>query len=91
MPRAWRRGPPSIADQRSCEFSLLVADKFSGKGIGSRLMESIIDAAREKGLAEMDGLVLVGNAEMLKLTKKLGFSAKRFDEDPDFKLVTYVL
>jgi len=78
-------------DQRSCEFSLLVADKFSGKGIGSRLMESIIDAAREKGLAEMDGLVLVGNAEMLKLTKKLGFSAKRFDEDPDFKLVTYVL
>jgi acetyltransferase len=78
-------------DQRSCEFSLLVADDFSGKGIGSRLMESIIDAAREKGLVEMDGLVLAGNAEMLKLMKKLGFSVKRFDEDPDFKLVTYVL
>jgi acetyltransferase len=78
-------------DQRSCEFSLLVADDFSGKGIGSRLMESIIDAAREKGLDEMDGLVLAGNAEMLKLMKKLGFSVKRFDEDPDFKLVTYAL
>jgi len=78
-------------DQRSCEFSLLVADDFSGKGIGSRLMESIIDAAREKGLVEMDGLVLAGNAEMLKLMKKLGFSIKRFDEDPDFKLVSFAL
>lgn len=78
-------------DQESCEFSLLVADEFSGKGIGSRLMESIIEAAREKGLSEIDGLVLTSNSEMLKLMKKLGFSVKRFDEDPDFRLVTYAL
>ena len=78
-------------DQRSCEFSLLVADEFSGKGIGSRLMESIIEAAREKGLSEIDGLVLTSNSEMLKLMRKLGFSVKRFDEDPDFRLVTFNL
>ncbi len=42
-------------DQSSCEFSLVVADDFSGKGLGSRLMESIMDVAREKGLAEIDG------------------------------------
>jgi acetyltransferase len=78
-------------DQRSCEFSLVVADEFSGKGIGSRLMESIIEAAREKGLAEIDGLVLTSNVEMLKLMKRMGFSVKRFDEDPDFRLVSYAL
>ena len=38
-------------DQSSCEFSLVVADDFSGKGLGSRLMESIMDVAREKGLS----------------------------------------
>ena len=78
-------------DQTSCEFSLVVADEFSGKGIGSRLMESIIDVARDKGLAEIDGLVLANNPDMLKLVRRLGFAVKSFPEDPDFKLVTYQL
>jgi acetyltransferase len=78
-------------DQSSCEFSLLVADEFKGKGLGSRLMESIMDVARDKGLAEIDGLVLANNGSMLKLMKSLGFASKRFAEDPDFNLVTHAL
>jgi acetyltransferase len=78
-------------DQTSCEFSLVVADDFSGKGLGSRLMESIMDVARDKGLAEIDGLVLAKNPGMLKLMKGLGFAVKPFPEDPDFKLVTHAL
>jgi acetyltransferase len=78
-------------DQSSCEFSLVVADDFNGKGLGSRLMESIMDLARDKGLSEIDGLVLANNAGMLKLMKSLGFAIKRFAEDPDFKLVTHAL
>jgi acetyltransferase len=78
-------------DQSSCEFSLVVADDFSGKGLGSRLMQSIMDVARDKGLTEMDGLVLANNPGMLKLMRSLGFVVKTFDEDPDFKLVTHPL
>ncbi|MCF8205480.1 MAG: GNAT family N-acetyltransferase, partial [Methylotenera sp.] len=74
-------------DQTSCEFSLLVADDFGGKGLGSRLMEGITDAAREKGLSDIEGLVLTNNADMLKLMRGLGFTVKPFPEDPDFKLV----
>ncbi len=78
-------------DQSSCEFSLVIADDFSGKGLGSRLMESIMDVAREKGLAEIDGLVLAKNPAMLKLMKSLGFSVKPYPEDPDFMFVTHSL
>jgi len=78
-------------DRASCEFSLVVADDFSGKGLGSRLMLSIMDFAREKGLTEIEGLVLANNPNMLKLMKGLGFTSKSFAEDPDFKLVTYRL
>ncbi|KQP22864.1 bifunctional acetate--CoA ligase family protein/GNAT family N-acetyltransferase [Pseudorhodoferax sp. Leaf267] len=78
-------------DQSSCEFSLVVADDFAGKGIGSRLMEAIMDVAREKGLAEIEGLVLVNNPNMLKLMRSLGFTVKAFPEDPDFRLVTHAL
>jgi len=78
-------------DQTSCEFSLVVADDFAGKGLGSRLMESIMEVAREKGLTEIEGLVLVKNPTMLNLMKSLGFSVKPFAEDRDFMLVTHTL
>ena len=78
-------------DQTSCEFSLLVADEMGGKGLGSRLMESIMDVAREKGLSDIEGLVLTNNSGMLKLMRGLGFAVKTFAEDPDFRLVTHAL
>ena len=78
-------------DRSSCEFALVVADDFSGRGLGSRLMLSIMEVARERGLSEMEGLVLANNPGMLKLMRSLGFSAKSFPEDPDFKLVTHAL
>ena len=78
-------------DRTSCEFSLVVADDYKGKGLGSRLMLSIMDFAREKGLTEIEGLVLANNPKMLKLMKSLGFSVKKFPEDADFKLVTQLL
>jgi acetyltransferase len=64
---------------------------MKGRGLGSRLMESIMDAARERGLAEIVGLVLRSNPAMLKLMRGMGFEAKRFDEDPDFVKVTHAL
>ena len=78
-------------DRTSCEFSLVVADEFKGRGLGSRLMLSIMDFAREKGLTEIEGLVLANNPSMLKLMKSLGFTLKSFPEDADFKLVTQLL
>jgi acetyltransferase len=78
-------------DRSSCEFSLVVADEFKGKGLGSRLMLSIMDFAREKGLTEIEGLVLANNPTMLKLMRGLGFHVKPFSEDADFKLVSQLL
>ena len=78
-------------DQTSCEFSLVVADAFKGQGLGSRLMLSIMEFARAKGLSEIDGLVLSNNSTMLRLMSSLGFSLRVFAEDPDFRLVSKAL
>ena len=78
-------------DRTTCEFSLVVADDFKGLGLGSRLMLSIMDFAREKGLTEIEGLVLTHNSAMLKLMRGLGFQVKPFPEDADFRLVTHLL
>ena len=78
-------------DQNSCEFSLVVDDAYAGQGLGTRMMLSIMDVAREKGLQEIIGLVLTQNNGMLKLMRSLGFEVKAYAEDPDFRLVTHPL
>ncbi|MET3105838.1 acetyltransferase [Oxalobacteraceae bacterium GrIS 2.11] len=78
-------------DKSTCEFSLLVADEFSGQGLGTRLMLAIIDVARSKGLGSIEGLVLTKNTAMLKLMKSLDFQVKPYEEDPDFRLCVRML
>jgi len=78
-------------DHSTCEFSLVVADDFSGRGLGARLMECIMDVARERGLSEIEGLVLANNDSMLRLMRSLGFTVKPFAEDPDFVICAHPL
>ncbi|WP_201495927.1 bifunctional acetate--CoA ligase family protein/GNAT family N-acetyltransferase [Rubrivivax sp. A210] len=78
-------------DGASCEFSLVVADELKGQGIGSRLMQSIMEVARSKGLSEIMGLILTNNGPMLKLMHSLDFRIGPFPEDPDFRIATRLL
>lgn len=73
-------------DKSTCEFALVIADEFAGQGLGSRMMLSIIDVARSKGLAQIEGLVLSRNAPMLKLMRSLDFQIKPYEDDIDFRL-----
>lgn len=81
----------SNPDDSSGEFSLVVDDRFSGQGLGTRLMLAIMDVARDKGLVELNGLVLVKNSGMLKLMASLGFQIRPYEEDPDFRLCSKML
>ncbi|RZI44072.1 GNAT family N-acetyltransferase [Herbaspirillum sp. HC18] len=78
-------------DKNTCEFSLAIADEFNGQGLGSRMMLSIMDVARSKGLAQIEGLVLTNNSPMLKLMRSLDFEVRKYDEDPDFRLCVRAL
>ncbi|MGZ8366453.1 MAG: bifunctional acetate--CoA ligase family protein/GNAT family N-acetyltransferase [Nitrospira sp.] len=78
-------------DGESCEFALVVSDQWQHKAIGHRLMGSLIDAARGKGLKAMEGEVMASNHEMLKLVATLGFSVAASQEDSSIKKIIKVL
>jgi acetyltransferase len=78
-------------NKQSCEFALVVADDFSGKGLGSRLMLSIMEEARDKGLSAIEGVVMANNTGMLKLMRNLGFAIKPDEDDPACRLVVHPL
>jgi acetyltransferase len=78
-------------DGESCEFALVVSDQWQHKAIGHRLMGSLIDAARSKGLKTMEGEVMASNHEMLKLVATLGFTIATSHEDSSIKKITKML
>jgi len=78
-------------DGESCEFALVVSDQWQHRAIGHRLMGSLIDAARSKGLKTMEGEVLANNHNMLALVATLGFTIVAGHEDPSIKKITKVL
>jgi acetyltransferase len=74
-------------DRRSCEFAVVIADEWQGKGIASRLMTELMRVARERGLQVMQGEVLASNARMFHLMEGLGFVVGAGD-DPSVHVVT---
>ena len=78
-------------DGETCEFALVVADNITGKGLGNKLMSSLMDAARDKGLKIIEGEVLNNNHNMLKLMNRLGFSMHGSEDDHAIMKVSKVL
>jgi acetyltransferase len=75
----------------SCEFAIVVSDRWRNRGIGGRLMRSLMANARRRGFRIMEGEVLAVNTRMLALMKSLGFRSKGSPEDAAIKLVTKIL
>ncbi len=75
-------------DGRSCEFALVVADQWQHRGLAQKLMHSLMDAARTRGLKIMQGEVLSNNYGMLKLMEKLNFTMELDKSDRTLTLVS---
>lgn len=69
-------------DRQRCEFAIVIADAWQRKGLGTRLMQALMAAARAADIREMYGEVLASNRKMLRLTAKLGFRARFDGSDP---------
>ena len=80
-----------LPNERSCEFAIVVADDWQGRGLGRRLMARLIAVARARGLGSMVGWVLASNATMLKLCESLGFVDEPVPGDPATRKVILAL
>jgi acetyltransferase len=76
---------------RACEFALVIADAWQGRGIGRRMMEMLIRVARSRGLESIYGDVLSINRPMLEFCRKLGFTLGRNPDDASVTRATLKL
>ena len=67
------------SDPRSAEVAVTVTDAFQGRGLGSKLLEILVAAAKERGIERLVAHVLDGNAKMKHLLEKTGPLASTTD------------
>lgn len=75
----------------ACEFALVIADAWQGRGIGRRMLEKLIEVARGRELEQIYGDVLSTNQSMLAFCRKLGFTLGRNPDDPTVTRATLQL
>src|SRR5581483_417484 len=68
-------------DGETCEFAIVVADEWQGKGLARRMLEMLIDVARSRGLKAIMGHMLSMNQPMIKLSENLGFTVSDAADD----------
>jgi acetyltransferase len=67
-------------DGSSCDFAIVIADAWQGRGLGEALLRALVRAAREAGVPALTGLTLALNHAMRQLARRVGFSVH---PDPD--------
>lgn len=67
-------------DNSFAEFAMAVRSDLKGIGLGSRLLQKMIDYVRAQGTEKLIGCTMLENSGMANLARKLGFKVK-FDRD----------
>jgi len=66
----------STGSPQEAEFAVAVADDWQRSGVGATLTRTLIDYARERGIHQLHGDVLVDNSRMLDMVRWLGMNVR---------------
>jgi acetyltransferase len=62
------------SDGKSGEMAFIVTDYWQGLGLGTKMVDYVLDIAKEKGVETVYAIMLSDNHRALSLTKKMGFN-----------------
>ena len=79
------------ADGRACEFAITVSDEWQRNGLGSVLMQRLIDEAVARGLESMHAIGAASNDAMREFAARLGFQRQSDPNDATQMLYTLAL
>jgi acetyltransferase len=59
------------------EFSMMVSDRYQHRGLGTELLQRLVDVGRNENLDVITADILADNAAMQRVCEKLGFTISR--------------
>lgn len=69
------------ADGKGGEYAVLVGDQWQGLGLGLKMMNSLIEIAKDRHMEKIYGYVMSNNEKMIALSEKLGFKRQEVDDE----------
>lgn len=63
------------------EIAFITADPWQGLGLGSKMLDFMIEICKDKRLESVYGIMLPDNYRAINLFKKMGFTIERMDQD----------
>ncbi|MCX9080643.1 MAG: bifunctional acetate--CoA ligase family protein/GNAT family N-acetyltransferase [Candidatus Methanoperedens sp.] len=66
--------------ENSGEISFIVADPWQGQGLGSKMVDYVIEICKDKKLEKIDAVMLPDNFRAIKLFREMGFSIESLDD-----------
>ena len=87
---AERKGAQEIAgvarltrlhDGDAAEFAVVVSDKVQGLGLGTELLQRLVDIGRAENAGVIRGYIVPENVAMQTVAKKLGFQVRYSHEE----------
>jgi acetyltransferase len=78
-------------DRKTAEFAVLVHDRFQGKGLGYKLVDTVIGIGHERNVREIYGFVLSENSKMINMCTKLGCTIEPMEQEEGITRVSLAL
>ena len=69
-----------LVNPADAELALVVSDAFQHQGIGSRLMQQLIQVARQEDMVRLIAYLRADNRGMKRLCERFGFSLSEEEE-----------
>lgn len=72
-------------DPEAAEFAIAVADEWQGRGLGTELLDRLVERARDEDVRRFNAVVLAENAEAIRLLERLGDAAPQQSAGPQIE------
>jgi acetyltransferase len=63
------------------EFGLLVADDYQGQGLGTNMLQSLLDLGKQEGVQRVYGKLLIQNNRSVEFLHQLGFTTMPLEDE----------
>jgi acetyltransferase len=67
-------------DGKTGELAFIIGDQWQGQGLGTKVVDHVLEIAKEMGVETVYAIMLPDNRRALNLTKKMGFKLERLSD-----------
>ena len=67
-------------DEKSGELAFIIGDQWQGLGLGTKMVDYVLEIAKEMGVETVYAIMLPDNYRALNLTRKMGFKLEYLDD-----------